>query len=231
MFKIKFSKKVFLVVGLVILSAGCVFTAIQLTNEIAPNPEHFIGERGCCDGINIVYDIDGNEYNTVAIGSQCWMKENLKVEHKPTGEEITRYCYNDDETICDETDEGGLYTWGVAMDGSTTEKAQGICPDGWHIPSDGEFSTLENYLGGMPVAGDKMKLPEDCYGGVDCGISGFCSLLTGFRYTSGDYYDRGMYAHFWSSTQSRYSMGSDYSEVYLRPRSKTHGFSVRCLKD
>jgi len=79
-----------------------------------------------------VNDIDGNSYGSIQIGNQCWLKQNLKVTKNSSSNPITRYCYNNDATICD-TD-GGLYDWNTAMNGATTEGAQGICPNGWHIP-------------------------------------------------------------------------------------------------
>jgi uncharacterized protein (TIGR02145 family) len=107
-------------------------------------------------GATTVRDIDNNIYNTVKIGEQCWLRENLKVTKNPEGKTIDRDCYNNDPDIC-ETD-GGLYTWLAAMNIiisnvqtfensiQAKEPTQGICPDGWHIPRDSEWSTLENYL-------------------------------------------------------------------------------------
>ncbi|MBU4141764.1 hypothetical protein KKE99_02740, partial [Patescibacteria group bacterium] len=107
-------------------------------------------------GSSTVSDVDNNIYNTVKIGGQCWLKQNLKVTKNPQGKPIDRDCYDNDPDICNM--DGGLYTWLATMniiisDISTfksyiqaKEPAQGICPDGWHIPRDSEWSTLENYL-------------------------------------------------------------------------------------
>lgn len=94
---------------------------------------------------------DDQAYPTVEIGGQCWMAKNLNVglrvdiETGQTGnDEIEKFCYDDNPAHCN--DYGGLYTWDEMMQYSTDESAQGVCPDGWHIPSDGEWMTLEAHL-------------------------------------------------------------------------------------
>ncbi|HRH33348.1 MAG TPA: FISUMP domain-containing protein, partial [bacterium] len=100
---------------------------------------------------SMVVDRDGNAYPTILIGGQCWMAESLKTKTTPSGVCINtagappcpsasssdykkgRSCYEDQEGNCDRY--GALYTWDAAMNGSTTEGAQGICPDGWHVPT------------------------------------------------------------------------------------------------
>lgn len=117
-----------------------------------------------CPGTPTVTDYDGNTYNTVQIGTQCWMKENLRVKHYANGNGIVfggglpslstetekRYYYpnnnNNNENVY-----GLLYNWIAAMNGSDTSNTipsgvQGICPTGWHLPSDAEFQTLVGYL-------------------------------------------------------------------------------------
>ena len=103
-----------------------------------------------CPGDETVTDIDGNIYNTVLIGEQCWMAENLKVTRHPKGYDITRYCIPWSDTTCTE-EYGGLYSWETVMYGEMTSNTipsgvQGICPDGWHLPSDEEWTKLENYM-------------------------------------------------------------------------------------
>jgi uncharacterized protein (TIGR02145 family) len=101
---------------------------------------------------------EGGFYRTTQIGSQCWLAENLNVgtrinsrdeQGKPQQQgtdcfQIEKYCYYDDERNCDWT--GGLYMWAQAMCGANHEKAQGICPDGWHIPSHNEWTILERFI-------------------------------------------------------------------------------------
>jgi len=209
----------------------------------------FIDQNGKsfpCD-IPTIKDIDGNIYNTVKIGSQCWMKENLKVTKNPEGKIIICYCYDNDPNLCEI--DGGLYDWNTAMDNSTQEGAQGICPDGWHIPKDSEWHVIENYLTSFnqiclseregwscEPAGTKLKSE---------GYSGFEGILAGYRYASdlyadGLFYDRNRIGNFWSSTQS--SIESDHYPWYRHLRSKVtafgrytgikeYAYSVRCLKD
>jgi len=92
-----------------------------------------------------VHDIDGNVYKTVKIGNQWWMAENLRVTRNPQGKPIKGYYYMDDPLTYGKY--GLLYTWNTAMDGSFKENAQGIAPDGWHIPSDfkGSYVYFDEY--------------------------------------------------------------------------------------
>lgn len=102
---------------------------------------------------------DGKVYNTVLIGTQCWMKENLNVGTKvdangsyimqTDNDIIEKYCYNNDPANC--TTYGGLYTWDEMMQYSTTPGVQGICPTGWHLPTDAEWTTLTTYVSSQPA--------------------------------------------------------------------------------
>lgn len=128
-------------------------------NEISFETEFVCGDK--------VKDYDGNEYNTVLIGNQCWLAENLKTTHYADGTPINlvenstdwytlgeidkAMCYYNNTTTNKEI-YGGLYTWAAAMDGVASSIAnpseiQGACPDGWHLPSDAEWKELEMYLG------------------------------------------------------------------------------------
>ncbi len=96
-----------------------------------------------------VTDIDSNEYITVIIGEQEWMAENLRVTRDANGNDISRHCYDHDPDWCDLY--GGLYTWSTIMNGESSSDSspsgvQGICPAGWHIPSDAEWAELINFL-------------------------------------------------------------------------------------
>lgn len=89
-------------------------------------------------------DIDGNAYPTVQIGTQCWMKENLRVTRTAAGVNINRYCHN-----CPAY--GGHYDWNTIMQGAPSSNSnpsgvQGICPSGWHLPSRAEYEQMVNYL-------------------------------------------------------------------------------------
>ena len=207
-----------------------------------------------------VTDIDGNTYNTVIIGTQVWMAEDLKVTHYPNGDTIPHvtsnlfwhllsdnntddaYCfYNNDNS----TDYGALYTYAAAIgdnwarDNTTN---QGVCPDGWHLPSDAEWITLTDYLGGEDVAGGKMKEIGTTHWYVPntgaTNESGFTALPGGDRRRdTGNFDYLGINSYFWSAAGGsafiwvrtlRYG-GSDVSCGYST--NKSFGFSVRCLRD
>ncbi len=199
-----------------------------------------------CPGIPTI-NYGGQVYNTVQIGSLCWLKENLNVGTRINGSQsqtnnstIEKYCYNDQESNCDTY--GGLYQWNEAMQYVTTAGVQGICPAGWHLPTDAEWTTLTTFLGGESVAGGKMKETGTTHwlspntGATN--TSGFTALPGGTRIYNGYFYDLGDYAYFWSSTEYsspnawyRY-LRYDYANVgrhYVHD--KTHGFSVRCARD
>jgi uncharacterized protein (TIGR02145 family) len=190
-------------------------------------------------GQDSVMDIDGNYYSTVEIGSQTWLQENLKVLHNPDGSPISNvYAYGNSQANADIY--GRLYFWDAAMNGSTQEKAQGICPDQWHIPSKDEWVTLANYLGGMSVAGGKMKEAGTAHwyspntGATNS--SGFTALPAGEK-------DHNVfqllheYAVIWSSTEVSQTWATyyylSYEDQTLHPYNyhKDFAYSVRCVKD
>ncbi len=177
----------------------------------------------------------GKTYNTVQIGNQCWLKENLDVGTRIDGSlnqtnnggsnEIEKYCYDDDDANC--TTYGGLYQWNEAMQYVTTEGTQGICPSGWHIPTLAEFTTLKS-----EVSDDGNALKA---GGTN--TSGFSALLAGNRNDNGLFGGLEGIAYFWSSTEydepSVYNLHltGNNSSITLSENQKINGFSVRCLKD
>lgn len=105
---------------------------------------NLLAQTQCPD--NIV-DYDGNVYQTVQIGKQCWMAENLKSTHTAKGKPIERQCYNNDSINCNIY--GGLYDWWTIMqggEGSMFRPVPGICPDGWSIPADNDYYILNKYI-------------------------------------------------------------------------------------
>ncbi len=197
-------------------------------------------------GTSTVADADNNIYNTVKIGTQCWMASNLKVGTRIIGTQeslnnsITeKYCYDDININC--TTDGGLYQWDEAMNYSTTEGAQGICPASWNIPSDAQQYILENFLKDTGQTCDASRNGQGCStAGIKLksgGSSGFNSILVGTRDVSGWFQDRTLHAGFWSSSRSgdssvwwRYLSSGD-TTVFREPDSRFFGFSVRCLKN
>jgi len=206
-----------------------------------------------------VTDYDGNIYQTVLIGDQCWMMENLKVTHYRNGDPIPNvtdnaaweglttgaYCaYNNDPLNV--ATYGRLYNW-YAVDDS-----RNIAPEGWHVPSDAELKQLEMYLGMSQAEADAIGLRGTDEGGKlkEAGTthwiapntgatneSGFTALPGGLRSYDGTFYSMGYLAYFWSSTEgssnyawSRY-LSCYSSQVYRYDYSKPYGFSVRCVRD
>lgn len=189
---------------------------------------------------------DGKTYNTVLIGTQCWFKENLNVGTKVIGSVnqtnngiIEKYCFNDDENNCNTY--GGLYQWDEAMQYVTTEGAQGICPVGWHLPNDAEWTTLTDYLGGLSVAGGKMKETGAIHwlapntGATNS--SAFTALPSGFSSINTGFNDFAGYAYFWSSSQHDKDypwyriLLFNYEGAYQAYNFKEGGYSIRCLKE
>jgi uncharacterized protein (TIGR02145 family) len=197
---------------------------------------------------NKITDVDGNSYNTIAIGTQTWMAENLKTTKFNDGTSIPlvtssttwgtlltpAYCwYNNDETTYKVT-YGALYNWYTANTGK-------LCPTGWHIPSDAEWTTLTDYFGGLSIAGGKMKEAGTSHwispntGGTN--ESGFTGLPAGYRDKTSGFLNFGTYALWWASTgiNSTDSWGRGLynldATVYRYNYYNNHGFSVRCIKD
>ena len=179
-------------------------------------------------------------YNTVQVGTQCWLKENLDIGtmiqsgvNQSNNETIEKYCYDNNSANC--TTYGGLYQWNEAMQYVTTEKAQGICPTGWHIPTKAELETLSASVGND---GNKLKREDQgTGGGVGINTSGFSALLAGFRFSNGTLSNLGLNAAFWSSTERDAThayyvcLWSNVSSINMLNDYKEIGFSIRCLKD
>jgi uncharacterized protein (TIGR02145 family) len=190
------------------------------------------------DPPNTVTDIEGNNYPIVRIGSQKWMGKNLRVTKDPEGTPINSYCYDDNPQFEDKY--GRLYTWDVAMNGSVIEMAQGICPDGWHIPSDEEWKTLEIYLGMTQEEADMVNIWRGEGVGtslIEGGASGYEARLSGRRTSSGSYMLLDRYEYVWTSTEygdnawRRCLNGLDSRVGRWNTFPKTYGFSVRCIKN
>jgi uncharacterized protein (TIGR02145 family) len=219
-------------------------------------------------GNSLVDTSDGKVYTTVLIGAQCWIAENLNVGTKINSASggyqqtdngiIEKYCYNNEEDSCDIY--GGLYVWNEAMQYITTEGAQGICPAGWHIPTNNEWKILEGTVDSQYGVGDPIW-NNDGWRGFDAGgnlketgythwnspntgatnESGFTGLPGGYQsrfYYGFDFYSLGSGGFFWSSSQystiSAWSrvLNCSHADVRKYNYSKIeYGFSVRCLKD
>jgi uncharacterized protein (TIGR02145 family) len=215
-------------------------------------------------GTSTVSDIDGNPYNTKLIGTQCWTKENLKVtkynnlpnDPISTGLDNTAwsntninslgaYAIYNDNSANEKTIYGNLYNWYAVND------PRKLCPTGWHVPTDAEWTILTTYLGGMGtptilVAGGKMKSTDTqpTTGGWNSSStsaatnsSDFSALPGGYRFPDdGGFYAISDEAFFWSadgvgSNGVGRLLGFNNGNVFRIDRSTRYGFSVRCLKD
>ena len=183
-------------------------------------------------------------YHTVLIGTQCWFKENLNIgtringsqNQDPLNQSIEKYCFNDDTANCSLY--GGLYQWDEMMKNTVTPGAQGICPAGWHIPSDEEWSVLTVFLGGDSVAGTKLKSATGWYNnGNGTNTSGFTGLPGGNRGNDGSFNNLTQLIYFWTSSEAGASeawnrkLNYDSENVTKYNSFTTNGFSVRCLRN
>jgi len=211
----------------------------------------------CLETPTVFYE--GQTYNTVLIGTQCWFKENLNVGEMISGNDdmqndgtIEKYCYDNDETYCDTY--GGLYQWDEMMQYTTQQGGQGICPEGWHIPTDEEWKILEGEADsqygypdpewdGIQARGFDVGLNlKATYGwssngnGID--LYGFGALAGGYRASwNGLFYALSNFGDFWTSSLDldpdawihEFMYHNDLSGRYSNMR--TLGLSVRCLRD
>ncbi len=180
---------------------------------------------------SIIDDRDGQKYKIVKIDRQWWFAQNLNYETE------TSHCYNDSTKYCDKY--GRLYTWADAVGKSEEEcgvrhvcnltlPVQGVCPSGWHVPSNYEWNDLLVYVGGDEIAGEVLRNSSE---------GGFALLYAGRINFAGDFVQEGRSACIWSSSEvddydSYYvDFYYTYSKVFLEDADKTDGYSVRCVKD
>lgn len=207
---------------------------------------------GKCDGKYsppcYIADYDGNVYEYIPIGDQLWITENLKVTHYNNGDKIPRIRTAKVKWCCEEE---GKFGWQKTYENSYNWYAvnddRGLCPAGFHVPSDDEYAVLIDYLNGSDIAGGRMK-KEGIERGNDrnwsdpntgaTNKSGFTALPGGFMsYYNGTNQRMGQWGFFWSSTEdgsyNAWSRDLFYitSEVFRNSDSKHRGLSVRCIGD
>ena len=211
-----------------------------------------------------VKDIDGNVYHEISIGTQVWMVENLKTTRYLNGDsigttipatlEITsestpKYQWAYDGNESNVATYGKLYTWYAAKD------SRNICPTGWHVPSDAEWTTLTDYLinnsygyqgSGIDITKSMAATSDWTTNSIAGNVgndqtsnncSGFTAFAGGYRYGSGSFNGFGSYGYWWSATEL-YStsawyrnLGAHRNDVFRGSSSKQNGVSVRCLRD
>ncbi len=186
----------------------------------------------------------GMGYSTFQIGDQCWFAENLRTTTYLNGDAIPQNLSDGDwfsttsgamafyqNDLTSLVAYGGLYNFFAVVD------ARGLCPSGWHVPTDGEWTVLTDHLGGVSVAGGQMKATYGWVVGNGTNSSGFSGLPGGSRFISGGYFgSAGVSAGWWSSSPDgsnawgRY-LSSDVENVYRGNDYQQNGFSVRCVRD
>lgn len=235
------------------------FILLALTSILFPHKNKILAQNLGKPGPNIT-DVEGNSYKTVFIGTQTWMAENLKTSKYNDGTNIPNITDNSgwwdnttgawvyyNDGFSNITKYGKLYNWYAVS--STTNGSKNICPTGWHVPTDDEWTLLINYLGGNEVAGGKMKEAGTKSWAAPNAYATNTSLFTGLpgghRHYTGDFGgdDSG---YWWSSTEYDdqaawfYSLMNLYGNVIRsydngdgsrNYDSKSFGYSVRCLKD
>ena len=211
--------------------------------------------EGPCKGSTAV-TFDGHTYALVGIGNQCWFKENLRSDNYRNGDGIpgnladsqwttttsgaqtvygegTSYVsHGSSDEVANLAAYGRLYNWYAVND------ARGLCPVGFHVPTDSDWTALENALGGLSEAGTALKSSAtDSPPWDGSNTSGFSALPGGYRFNySGNFTSLGYDGYWWSSSPygsfawGRY-LGSGYSYVYRDASNVRNGFSVRCVRD
>jgi len=202
---------------------------------------HTLSYKNC----GTVTDADGNLYQTIIIGDQCWLRSNLRYlpsVDMPATESITEpyyYVYNYYGTNVEEAKAntnystyGVLYNWVAAIT---------ACPAGWHLPNNTEWTELANYLGGASLAGGKLK-----EAGISHWISpnteatnetGFTAHPGGDRQISGNFSNIKYFNKCWSSIEidaygsNSWNMHYNNGALSTEYQNKSRGFSVRCIKD
>jgi len=203
-----------------------------------------------CPGIPLVYDADSNAYTTVLIGEQCWLRQNLNlgvyVPSTYSGEThsnvvndtiIEKYCFKNDTNFC--AAYGGLYDWNEMMFYTITQGTKGICPTGWHIPTDNDWKILERTLGLSETMIDSTGYRGFFQGQklLKNNETNFDALYAGYRFLNGSFSHENYYASFWSSSLRDDSTAwyrgvtSGNPQIHRESFGKERGFAVRCVKN
>ncbi|MFN5207934.1 MAG: FISUMP domain-containing protein [Bacteroidota bacterium] len=196
-----------------------------------------------------VTDQDGNVYKSIIIGGREFMAENLKTAHYRNGDLIPAVssqsawlglstgamCWYNNDSASFECPYGKLYNWYAVAD------TRGICPSGWHVPTDSEYTALGTALGGINIASGKLKTTGTQYWSPPntdaSNQSGFSALPAGERYLNGVYYDQGTFIYLWCSTEAtttdgwRRYFGNVFGDFIRGTADKNEGHSLRCIRD
>jgi len=212
------------------------------------------GQTFTC-GDTLIDTRDGQKYPTVQIGAACWMKKNLNYgtavpsytsttfhSDMANNSVVEKYAYNNDNTKL--LTYGGLYEWDELMNYTTAQVGQGICPNGWHVPTDAEWQTMIAAAGGTLITpnggygGNKLKNIGEGFGaGAGTNTSGFSAKHGGDRDSYGIFYGLNLRSIFWTSTPNgpgayQYTLWAENDTIFRGGNAqKMTGFACRCVKD
>lgn len=227
------------------------YASIESLNELKAQVEMIQIELGF-----IVKDIEGNVYPTVKIGDQVWMATNLRSTKYSDGTSIPQvepripwdnltdseraFCWAENDSLTHAELFGALYSWAAAMNGSEISNlvpsgVQGVCPEGWHLPSGAEWDVLSNLFGGDAVSGAALKQEGTeywLYPNTGTNESHFNALPAPVVSDDGLFYGAGSLTKFWTTQGSSVrSMEGASDYLYKWTEDPTNGYSVRCIKD
>ena len=226
---------------IVIIGAVVIFVLLFILISLLVNQEEPVSDDNDDEEVEVVFgedivDVDGNSYRTVEVGGQVWMAENLNT----VSEYGNSWCYSDQEFYCDRY--GRLYSWEAAMAGELEPGSQGICPNGWYLPTDEDWYALESFFAtarcdahrlswGCSPAGQMMK--TETWGGVE--DSALAVLPAGYINRQGGSSLLGSYSYFWTSTKIgdgvwRRGFLDAQSGILRTTENPEYGYSVRCIK-
>ncbi len=219
----------------IILISGCDLDVLNIEKDVKPDEE------------TPASDSTITEINSIVIGNQTWMSENLNIgimlnenQTSANNNVIEKHCYNNDSALC--RIYGGLYSWSEIMKYQIQEGSQGICPDGWHIPSLTDWQILLQHLGGNLSAGGKLKEPGTEHWSTPNhtleGITDFFALPSGVYIPNRiqAFQNLNNATYFWTSTGntdfswSVLLLNNDTAATILSNPIKS-GLPLRCIKD
>lgn len=181
-------------------------------------------------------DTDGNVYNTVQVGEQIWMAENLNAIPKYG----KSFCYNNEIDYCNRY--GRLYDWEAAMEGSEEPGSQGVCPDGWYVPTDEDWHILESAFSEGTCDGSRLGwgcypaasfMKTEDWGGTEDSV--FKVLPAGFIKRGGRSGLLNSYSYFWTSSKIgdgvwKRGFLDSQENIFRSTENPEYGYSIRCIK-
>jgi uncharacterized protein (TIGR02145 family) len=234
------------------------FVRAYATNSVGTaygNEVNFLTDFLC--GTSLLDRRDNKSYWTAKIGTQCWFAVNLNIgtminssTPQTDNDIIEKYCYDNNESDCNIY--GGLYQWDELMQYTTIENSKGICPDGWHIPSDNDWKILEMYLGMSQTSADSGGWRGTTEGGKlkakgtyfwdepnegATNSSQFTALPSGNLTSDGIFEGKGFFTDFWTSTfllgdQCIYRyLDANRSQIFRTDGFRKYATPIRCLRD